>query len=401
MQSPEITTNTEQEAHNRKNLTDIKEKFRIGDLRAIPKSLLKWYDSNRRILPWREEATPYRVWVSEIMLQQTRVEAVKPYFNRFMEALPDIEALAEAPEELLLKLWEGLGYYNRVRNLQKAAMQIVEDYGGVMPDSYEALLGLKGIGSYTAGAVSSIAYGKPNPAVDGNVLRVIARIRKDDRCISEDKVKKAVEQDLREIIPTDRPGDFNQAMMEIGACVCIPNGAPHCEECPLQQICMAYADGTQLQYPNKAKAKQRTIEEKTVLIIRDAESAALHKRPDRGLLAGMYEFPSMKGFHTAEEVREYLAENGLQVLRIQPLEDARHIFTHKEWHMKGYLIRVDELAPKEPGPDSASWIYIEPQETRDKYPIPSAFAAYAKGLNMKLGIHDTLKQDTPVDGTAL
>ena len=165
MQSPEITTNTEQEAHNRKNLTDIKEKFRIGDLRAIPKPLLKWYDSNRRILPWREEATPYRVWVSEIMLQQTRVEAVKPYFNRFMEALPDIEALAEAPEELLLKLWEGLGYYNRVRNLQKAAMQIVEDYGGVMPDSYEALLGLKGIGSYTAGAVSSIAYGKPNPAL--------------------------------------------------------------------------------------------------------------------------------------------------------------------------------------------------------------------------------------------
>ena len=257
MQSSEITMNTEQEAHNRKNLTDIKEKFRMGDLRAIPKPLLKWYDSNRRILPWREEATPYRVWVSEIMLQQTRVEAVKPYFNRFMEALPDIEALAEAPEELLLKLWEGLGYYNRVRNLQKAAMQIVEDYGGVMPDSYEALLGLKGIGSYTAGAVSSIAYGKPNPAVDGNVLRVIARIRKDDRCISEDKVKKAVEQDLREIIPTDRPGDFNQAMMEIGACVCIPNGAPHCEECPLQHICMAYADGTQLQYPNKAKAKQK------------------------------------------------------------------------------------------------------------------------------------------------
>ena len=224
--------------------------------------------------------------------------------------------------------------------------------------------------------------------MDGNVLRVIARVRKDERCISEDKVKKAVEKDLWEVIPTDRPGDFNQAMMEIGACVCIPNGAPHCEECPLQQICLAYADGTQLQSPNKAKAKESTVEEKTILIIRDAELAALHKRPAKGLLAGMYEFPSMKGYHTAEEVKEYLAENGLQVLRIQPLEDAKHIFSHREWHMKGYLIRVDELAPKREGPDSADWIYIEPSETREKYPIPSAFAVYAKGLNMKLGARE-------------
>ena len=378
--------NTEKREDNGENLKDVKEIFRKGDLQAIPKPLIKWYDNNRRILPWREEATPYRVWVSEIMLQQTRVEAVKPYFNRFMDTLPDIRALAEAEEEVLLKLWEGLGYYNRVRNLQKAAIQIMEDYDGIMPDSYEELLKLKGIGSYTAGAVSSIAYGKPNPAVDGNVLRVIARIRKDDRCISEDKVKKSVEADLREIIPTDRPGDFNQAMMEIGACVCIPNGAPHCEECPLQHICMAYGDGTQLQYPNKAKAKERVVEEKTVLIIRDADLAALHKRPSKGLLAGMYEFPSMKGFCTAEEVKEYLAENGLQVLRIQPLDDAKHIFSHREWHMKGYLIRVDELAPRRSGPDSADWIYIEPGETKDKYPIPSAFAAYAKGLNMTLGI---------------
>ena len=368
------------------NLTDIKENFRKGDLLAIPKPLLKWYDNNRRILPWREQPTPYRVWVSEIMLQQTRVEAVKPYFQRFMDTLPDIAALAEAPEETLLKLWEGLGYYNRVRNLQKAAIQIMEDYGGRMPDSYEELLNLKGIGSYTAGAVSSIAYGRPNPAVDGNVLRVISRIRKDERCISEDKVKKSVEKDLREVIPKDRPGDFNQAMMEIGACVCIPNGAPHCEECPLRQICLAYEDGTQQQYPNKAKAKERIIEEKTILIIRDAELAALHKRPSKGLLAGMYEFPSMQGFCTAEDVKEYLTENGLQVLRIQPLEDAKHIFSHREWHMKGYLIRVDELAPKKAGPDSADWIYIEPRETKDRYPIPSAFAVYAKGLRMQLGI---------------
>ena len=219
-----------------KNLPVLKTSLRIGDLGEIPKPLLKWYDENRRILPWREEPTPYRVWVSEIMLQQTRVEAVKPYFERFMKALPDIQALAEAEEETLLKLWEGLGYYNRVRNLQKAAIQIMEDYGGQMPLDYEELLKLKGIGSYTAGAVSSIAGGRAVPAVDGNVLRVVSRVREDERLITDAKVKAAVEEDLKKVMPIDRPGDFNQAMMEIGACVCIPNGAPHCEECPLSEF---------------------------------------------------------------------------------------------------------------------------------------------------------------------
>ena len=208
------------------SLTEIKKNISFEELTGISKPLLKWYDENRRILPWREEATPYRVWVSEIMLQQTRVEAVKPYFERFMRALPDIGALAEAKEEELLKLWEGLGYYNRVRNLQKAAIQIVESYGGEMPASYEALLTLSGIGSYTAGAIASIAFGIRKPAVDGNVLRVVSRLRADERLISDAKVKLSVEEDLERTMPADRPGDFNQALMEIGACVCIPNGAP-------------------------------------------------------------------------------------------------------------------------------------------------------------------------------
>ena len=354
----------------------------------IAEPLLKWYDKNKRILPWRDKDNAYYTWVSEIMLQQTRVEAVKPYFQRFIQELPDVAALAAAPEERIIKLWEGLGYYSRVRNMQKAAVQVMEEYGGRIPEDFETLLSLKGIGRYTAGAIASIAYGKKVPAVDGNVLRVYARLTENRGDIMKQSVRKSVENDLTEQMFEDRPGDFNQAMMEIGACVCIPNGAPHCEKCPLQQICLAYADGTQLQYPNKAKAKERTVEEKTILIIRDAELAALHKRPAKGLLAGMYEFPSMKGYHTAEEVKEYLAENGLQVLRIQPLEDAKHIFSHREWHMKGYLIRVDELAPKREGPDSADWIYIEPSETREKYPIPSAFAVYAKGLNMKLGARE-------------
>lgn len=361
---------------------DVKENLRLS---AIPKPLLEWYDKNRRLLPWREEPSPYRVWVSEIMLQQTRVEAVKPYFERFMSVLPDVRSLAEAPEELLLKLWEGLGYYNRVRNLQRAAQQIINEYGGEMPREHGALLRLTGIGSYTAGAISSIAYGQPVPAVDGNVLRVLARVRKDERLITDGKVRTAVEQELAEAMPGDRPGDFNQAMMEIGACVCIPNGAPLCDDCPLSRICMAHADGTETEFPKKEGKKPRRIEEKTVLIIRDESRAAIRKRPAGGLLAGMYEFPMLEGRRTAEEVSAYLAENGIRVLRIQPLEDAKHVFTHKEWHMKGYMVRVDELEHGAPGEDSRSWIFVEPGETEERYPIPSAFSAYTGYLKIRLG----------------
>ncbi len=363
----------------------VKETLRFGDLSAIPKPLLEWYDENRRILPWREEPTPYRVWVSEIMLQQTRVEAVKPYFERFMAALPDIRALAEAGEEQLLKLWEGLGYYNRVRNLQKAAIQIAEKYGGVMPSEYEELKKLPGIGSYTAGAVSSIAYGRKRPAVDGNVLRVIARIRRDERFITDPKVREAVERELADIMPRNRPGDFNQAMMEIGACVCIPNGAPLCERCPLSGFCLAHEDGVESEYPKKEGKKPRKVEEKTVLIIRDENRAAIRRRKDKGLLAGMYEFPTLDGYRTAEEVAAYLAENGIRALRIQPLKDAKHIFTHREWHMKGYMVRVDELEHSLPGEAVRDWLYIEPSETEERYPVPSAFAAYTKYLSIRLG----------------
>ncbi len=370
---------------NKESFTNLKGNFRMGDILEVPKPLLKWYDSNRRVLPWREEPTPYRVWVSEIMLQQTRVEAVKPYFERFMASLPDIESLAKAEEETLLKLWEGLGYYNRVRNLQKAAIQIMEEYNGIMPSEYEELLKLKGIGSYTAGAISSIAYGRCYPAVDGNVLRVLARIRQDARPISDAKVKAQVEQEVREVLPVDRPGDFNQAMMEIGACVCVPNGAPHCEECPLNDICLAYANQTQMQYPKKATAKPRTIEQKTVLIIQDENKAVVRRRSNKGLLAGMYEFPMLEGYCTAEEVTKYLAEHGLKTLRIQPVVDAKHIFSHKEWHMRGFMIRVDELEKGAPDEETAKWLYIEPQDTLDRYPIPAAFAAYVGYLNIKLG----------------
>jgi len=357
------------------------------ELDGVSVPLLRWYDEYKRALPWRESPTPYHVWVSEIMLQQTRVEAVKPYYERFMKALPDISALAVAEEETLLKLWEGLGYYNRARNLQKAAVQIQREAGGEMPGTYEELIKLPGIGSYTAGAIASIAFGQAVPAVDGNVLRVVSRLREDGRLVTEPKIKEAVEQELKEFMPLDRPGDFNQAMMDIGACICIPKGQPLCGQCPLAELCMAHGAGKEQEYPRKQMKKSRKIQKRTVLVIQDANKAAVHKREDKGLLAGLYELPSMEGFHTAEEVAAYLADNGLKVLRIQPLEDAKHIFTHIEWHMKGYMVRVDELAPGLPAGscDAQSWIYIEPEETGKKYPIPSAFAAYAKYLGIRPG----------------
>ncbi len=358
----------------------------VDSMDQILEPLLAWYDKGRRILPWREEPTPYHVWLSEIMLQQTRVQAVKPYYDRFLRELPDIPSLAEADEELLLKLWEGLGYYNRVRNLKKAAMMIVSQYGGEMPEDYEALCKLPGIGSYTAGAISSIAFGNPVPAVDGNVLRVLSRLRADERDIQEAKVRKAIEQELRPIMPQDRPGDFNQALMELGAMVCVPNGMAKCGECPWNQLCQARKQERVLEFPRKASRKPRSIEKKTILVIQDADKVALHKRPDKGLLAGMYEFPSLDGYREEKEVIEYLKQLGLQPLRIRRLQDSKHIFTHKEWHMRGYVARVDELCKPKNGSGAEELIFIDPVETRRDYPIPSAFAVYADYMEMKRGI---------------
>lgn len=349
-------------------------------LDRIAAPLLAWYDRGRRILPWREEPTPYHVWVSEIMLQQTRVEAVKPYYDRFMKSLPGVKELSKAEEEVLLKLWEGLGYYNRVRNLNKAAVKIMEEYDGKMPDNYEELLKLPGIGSYTAGAIASIAYGRPVPAVDGNVLRVLSRLRCDDRDIMQQSVKKQIEEELSGIMPKDRPGDFNQALMELGAMVCIPNGDPKCGECPWEDICMAHLKGIETQFPVKARKKPRTIEEKTVLIIRDENKAALHKRPSKGLLAGMYEFPNVEGHLSEKEALAWLKKSGLSVIRIEPLVESRHIFSHKEWHMIGYSVRVDELDRRD---NNTDFIFVEQSEARDKYPIPSAYSAYLKDFYEK------------------
>ncbi|MDO4321052.1 MAG: A/G-specific adenine glycosylase [Lachnospiraceae bacterium] len=352
-------------------------------LEKIAAPLLAWFADNARVLPWRERPLPYYVWVSEIMLQQTRVEAVKPFFARFTTALPDVAALAECPEEKLLKLWEGLGYYNRVRNMQKAAQIVMEKYGGRLPDTYEELLSLPGIGSYTAGAIASIAYGQAVPAVDGNVLRVVSRISGNTEDIMKQSVKKQVEDCLRPLMPKEQPGVFNQALMELGATVCLPNGAPACEACPVSFACFAREKGCQTELPVRAAKKARRLEKRTVLVIRDSEHALIRRRPKRGLLAGLYELPNLEGHLDQEEALDYVRACGFSPIRVTPLPPAKHIFSHIEWQMTGYMVLVED-AEGLPG-QSGTALFIEPWRTQQEYPIPAAFAAYAEYLSIRLG----------------
>ena len=363
---------------------------------AVP-YLLHWYDYNRRILPWREEPTPYHVWVSEIMLQQTRVEAVKGYYDRFLTCLPDVAALAEAEEEVLLKLWEGLGYYNRVRNMQKAAKIVVERYEGKIPAEYEAIRALPGIGDYTAGAVASIAFGLPYPAVDGNVLRVLARIACSEEDIAKERTKQRVKEELSLIMP-ERSGDFNQSLMELGATVCLPNGKPLCEQCPVMHLCKAFHAGRENELPVKSGKKERRIEKRTVFMVFCGERILLHRRKKKGLLAGLWEFPNIpetEGIHTAERVSEELAGRipDAEAPKVSIGKRAKHIFSHVEWHMEGIKIEItDESEDRRErlkafvqhltgeGEVPSEWIFATPQEIQEIYPIPSAFEAYVKEI---------------------
>lgn len=340
--------------------------------------LLDWFHNNKRTLPWRENKEPYRIWVSEIMLQQTRVEAVIPYFNRFMDRLPGVVDLAICPEEELLKLWEGLGYYNRVRNMQKAAIQIGELFHGDFPKNKCELETLSGIGSYTAGAIASIAFGEKVPAVDGNVLRVWMRLHNKTDDIAKQSTKKIVESEIMEWIPEECPGDFTQAMMELGATICVPNGPPKCEQCPLIDFCESRKQGTERILPVKAKLKPRKIQNKTILVIQKGNRVLLKKRKATGLLAGLYEFMNQDGVLAEEEVLAYVQEKGFDSLRITPLGEAKHIFSHIEWHMNGYLIRIDETKP------DGKWLFADIDELDHKYAIPTAYQAYRKQIRKKL-----------------
>ena len=356
--------------------------------------LLQWYDYNRRILPWRESPTPYHVWVSEIMLQQTRVEAVRGYYDRFLTCLPDVAALALAQEEVLLKLWEGLGYYNRVRNMQKAARILVEKYDGQMPAEYEKIRALPGIGDYTAGAIASIAFGLPYPAVDGNVLRVMSRIACSEEDIAKEKTKQKLKHELTLIMP-ERSGDFNQSLMELGATVCLPNGRPLCDQCPVMHLCKAFHAGRETELPVKSGKKERRVEKRVVYVISCGEKILLHRREKKGLLAGLWEFPNVL---TDEKERDLqtraesdLEQLGIQLpgmkLTVRKSKKAKHIFSHVEWHMEGIRIEAQDFYGN--GKDGQEeWAFVTVQELQNIYPVPSAFEVFLKDVKEEKAIDE-------------
>lgn len=339
----------------------------------MAKQLLAWYDQNCRALPWRMDKDPYHIWVSEIMLQQTRVEAATAYYLRFIKELPDISALANVSEERLLKLWEGLGYYSRARNLKKAAVQMVSHHDGRLPSSYEALLTLPGIGPYTAGAVASIAFDVRVPAVDGNALRVMARILANDGDVSKKPAVLCIHDHLSAVMPDDRPGDFNQALMDLGAAICLPRAQPRCEHCPLTGICRAFMEGKPTKYPVKSPKKPRKIEEKSVLIIESDGKYLLRKRPPTGLLAGMWEFPNIPGTVREEDLPGALSNCGFDMQDLVGKSFYKHIFTHVEWHMTAFLVKAKRVSGRG---EEGRWMTV--QEMERHVSIPSAFKGFIK-----------------------
>ena len=469
--------------------------------------LCAWYETHKRDLPWRRSRDPYRVWVSEIMLQQTRVEAVKPYYERFIAAMPTVRDLAEMPEQRLLKYWEGLGYYSRVRNLQKGAQAIVEAQKGeqaiveaqkgaqaiveaqkgaqaiveaqkgeqaieeaqkgeekiLYPETAAEWQKIPGVGPYTAGAIASIAFGEAVPAVDGNVLRVIARYLMIGDDILMQKTKSEITEILQQAMcehffrteesadanelaeleikiqneaeksadtqtvgtqseegqiaetrseegqiaetrseegqiaearseegqTTETPGQFNQALMELGATVCLPNGTPECAKCPLSASCLARQNGCENDLPVRIKKTRRRTEEITVLVIRDDADVVIRRRGEKGLLAGLFEFPNVDRHLDAEEALEVVRSHGIEAVRIEPIGDARHIFSHITWEMRGYLITVGQWTEVGTSDDNNNcnqdgWIRVSRDKIEREYPIPSAFSAYTTHAGIQL-----------------
>ncbi len=339
-------------------------------------ALLKWYDQSKRVLPWRSDPTPYHVWLSEIMLQQTRVEAVKGYYARFLATLPTIPDLANAPEETVLKLWEGLGYYSRARNLQKAAKVLVRDYQGILPKDEKVLRTLPGIGSYTAAAIAAIAYQEKAIAMDGNLGRVYARLVGEKRVLSLPETKEAGRRYFEERLE-NRPGDFNQALMDLGELACLPHGYPKCEACPFVSFCVAHQAHQEIAYPVLAPTKKKKQESMTVLLFSYQGRYAIRQRPSQGLLANLYEFPHKEGIDTKAKLQEWLVKENLPYISIRSLGRYTHIFTHLTWKMVGYEIVLEKEYPQE------GWLYVTPEEMKQTYAIPSAFRFYQDKIGTK------------------
>ena len=335
---------------------------------ALPR-IADWDAAVRRDLPWRRSPTPYHVWISEIMLQQTRIEAVIPYYERFLAELPDVAALAAVDDDRLMKLWEGLGYYSRARNLKKAAQQVIERFGGALPATVEELRSLPGIGDYTAGAIASLAFHQAEPAVDGNVLRVLSRLLASKDDVMSPAVRKAVTEQLRDVYPSgERAALLTEGLMELGETVCIPNGEPLCDACPAAALCRARAAGDPTQYAVRSAPKARRIEERTVLLLRCGGKYAIRRREEKGLLAGLWEFPSCEGTLTREEIAVQFPD----ALSLEPCGSAKHIFTHVEWHMTGWRVELPEEAP--------GYVWETAETIRTAYSVPTALKYYLKQL---------------------
>ena len=340
--------------------------------------LLAWHDANARSLPWCGETDPYRIWISEIMLQQTRTETVAGYYRAFLADFPDVHALAAATQEQVFKRWEGLGYYSRARNLHAAARMIVDRFGGRLPDTAEGLLRLPGVGDYTAGAVASIAFGRRELAMDGNAVRVFSRVFAEERCVGESATRKSLKAAGTSLMSDERPGDFNQAIMGLGNMICVPL-RPKCDLCPVRAFCLAEKRGIQAGLPHLPPKPEKKRMPVGVALVRQDDRILLVRRPDEGLLAGLWGFPAFENARSEADVREALAETGVVVGRGERLPEAEHVFTHRVWKMKGWRFTAVSAPP------SARW--VDATELRQAA-IPTAFRLYRQIAEETInGIH--------------
>ncbi len=332
--------------------------------------LLNWYQKNKRDLPWRKDQNPYHVWISEIMLQQTRIEAVIGYYDRFIKRLPSIQDLAQINDDELLKLWEGLGYYTRARNLKKAAIMIMEEYDGIFPNTFEQIMSLPGIGEYTASAIGSICFSLKEVTIDGNVLRVYMRLQNCYDNVDDLKIRRKVRNELQKIMP-EEAGDFNQALMELGETICLPNGIPKCSECPLKNFCKSYQNDTYLELPIKNKKKDKKEEKYTILLFYYKSQFVLEKRKESGLLQNLWQFPNIQGHLTKKQLENYLKENKIKFLKVKKSVSYTHIFTHKRWNMISYMVELDK------NDYNMNWNDLKTLKERA---IPTAFMPFLKEL---------------------
>lgn len=350
-------------------------------MKKIVNPLLEWYYQNQRLLPWRKDKNPYHVWVSEIMLQQTRIEAVIDYYYRFMTELPTIESLANCNQDRLLKLWEGLGYYNRVRNLQKSAQIIMNEYHGVFPDSYLTILSLPGIGEYTASAIASICFSLQEATVDGNVLRVYMRINNCYDNIDDKKVRTEVRKNIISIMPKDT-GSFNQALMELGETICIPNGVPKCEICPIKNFCKAYENKSFLELPVKSTKKEKQEEDYTIFLFTHHQKVGICKRSEQGLLHNLWQFFNVSGKLSLSQIKTYLNNHNIEYSKIKKSITYSHIFTHKKWNMVSYIVNLENTK----NINGVTWVTLE--ELEKEYALPTAFQPFKKKIIEEMNKND-------------